>query len=104
MRVTEVKHNALWDIHTQNISIMIKIHWYAILTSSTLLLLPIVFPSSQLLHEFAWLNMSQDDSLSKNYGKCEPFQRIYTIYYGRTGCSRASWPVCLQQIAIACDN
>ena len=58
-----------------------------------------------------WLHISQDalhfarrnfwQSWSKNYSKYELVQRIYTIYYGGTGCSRSSWPICLQQIAIA---
>ena len=51
------KRNALWCVRTRNFSTLIKIpsacdrNFYQFLVN-----LPIVFPSSQLLRQFAWLS------------------------------------------------
>ena len=57
------KRNALWCVRTRNFSTVIKIlsacdrNFYQFVVN-----LPIVFPSSQLLRQFAWLRISQDAS------------------------------------------
>ena len=57
------KRNALWCVRTRNFSTLIKIpsacdrNFYQFVVN-----LPIVFPSSQLLRQFAWLRISQDAS------------------------------------------
>ena len=57
------KRNALWCVRTRNFSTVIKIpsacdrNFYQFVVN-----LPIVFPSSQLLRQFAWLRISQDPS------------------------------------------
>ena len=57
------KRNALWCVRTRNFSTVIKIpsacdrNVYQFVVN-----LPIVFPSSQLLRQFAWLRISQDAS------------------------------------------
>ena len=57
------KRNALWCVRTRNVSTVIKIpsacdrNFYQFVVN-----LPIVFPSSQLLRQFAWLRISQDAS------------------------------------------
>ena len=57
------KRNALWCVRTRNFSTVIKIpsacdrNCYQFVVN-----LPIVFPSSQLLRQFAWLRISQDAS------------------------------------------
>ena len=54
------KRNALWCVRTRNFSTVIKIpstcdrNFYQFVVN-----LPIVFPSSQLLRQFAWLRISQ---------------------------------------------
>ena len=54
------KRNALWCVRTRNFSTVIKIpsacdrNFYRFVVN-----LPIVFPSSQLLRQFAWLRISQ---------------------------------------------
>ena len=93
------KRNALWCVRTRNFSTVIKIpsacdrNFYQFDVN-----LPIVFPSSQLLRQFAWLRISQDvicwQSWSNNNSKYGLVRRTYTIYYGRTRCFRASWRIC----------
>ena len=57
------KRNALWCVRTRNFSTLIKIpsacdwNFYQFVVN-----LPIVFPSSQLWRQFAWLCISQDAS------------------------------------------
>ena len=57
------KRNALWCARTRNFSTVIKIpsacdrNFYQFVVN-----LSIVFPSSQLLRQFAWLRISQDAS------------------------------------------
>ena len=57
------KRNALWCVRTRNFSTVIKIpsacdrNFHQFVVN-----LPIVFPSSQLLRQFAWLRISQDAS------------------------------------------
>ena len=57
------KRNALWCVRTRNFSTVIKIpsacdrNFYQFVVN-----LPIVFSSSQLLRQFAWLRISQDAS------------------------------------------
>ena len=57
------KRNALWCVRTRNFSTLIKIpsacdrNFYQFVVNS-----PIVFPSSQLFGQFAWLRISQDAS------------------------------------------
>ena len=57
------KRNALWCVRTRNFSTVIEIpsacdrNFYQFVVN-----LPIVFPSSQLLRQFAWLRISQDAS------------------------------------------
>ena len=57
------KRNALWCVRTRNFSTLIKIpsacdrNFYQFVVN-----LPIVFSSSQLLRQFAWLRISQDAS------------------------------------------
>ena len=57
------KRNALWCVRTRNFSTVIKIppacdrNFYQFVVN-----LPIVFSSSQILRQFAWLRISQDAS------------------------------------------
>ena len=57
------QRNALWCVRKRNFSTVIKIpsacdqNFYQFVVN-----LPIVFPSSQLLRQFAWLRISQDAS------------------------------------------
>ena len=115
------KRNALWCVRTRNFSTVIKIpsacgrNFYQFVVN-----LPIVFPSSQLLRQFAWLRISQDSShfarrftfrktlhisqdvicwqsWSNNNSKYGLVRRTYTIHYGRTRCFRARWRICFWQ-------
>ena len=93
------KRNALWCVRTRNFSTVIKVpsacdrNFYQFANN-----LPIVFPSSQLLRQFAWLRISQDvicwQSWSNNNSKYGLVRRTYTVYNSRTRCFRASWPIC----------
>ena len=99
------KRNALWCVRTRNFSTVINVpsacdrNFYQFVVTDCNL--PIVFPSSQLLRQFAWLRISQDvicwQSWSNNNSKYGLVRRTYTIYYSRTRCFRASWPICFRQ-------
>ena len=113
MWLTEMKRNALWCVCTRNFSAVIKIPSVCHRNFCQIVVnMPIAFPSSQLLRQFAGFTFRKMLQISQNvnllaelveeyYSKCELVRRIYTIYYGRNGCSRSSWPICVQQIAIA---
>ena len=97
------KRNALWCVRTRNFSTVIKIPSACDRNFCQFVVnLPIVFPSSQLLRQFAWLrktlHISQDvicwQSWSNNNSKYGLVRRTYTIYCGRTRCFRASWRIC----------
>ena len=106
------KRNALWCVRTRNFSTVIKIlsacdrNFYQFVVN-----LPIVFPSSQLLRQFACfafrktLHISQDvicwQSWSNNNSKYGLVRRTYTIYYGRTRRFRASVRICFLTIVAA---
>ena len=107
-----MKRNALWCVRTRNFSAVIKIpsvchrNFFHLLLTCQLRFQVHNFCVN--LHGFRFcktVHISQDvicwQSWSKNYSKYEQVRQIYTIYYGRTGCSRANWPICSQQIAMA---
>ena len=75
------KRNAFWCVRTRNFSTVIKIpsacdrNFYQFVVN-----LPIVFPSSQLLRQFAWLRISQDAS---HFARRFTFRK--TQFAGRAG-------------------
>ena len=86
----------------------LKSHRHATGTSTSLLLTcQLCFQVHNFcvnLHGFAFrktLHISQDvicwQSWSNNNSKYGLVRRTYTIYYGRTRCFRASWPICFWQ-------
>ena len=72
------KRNALWCVRTRNFSTVIKIpsacdrYFYQFVVN-----LPIVFPSSQLLRQFAWLRISQDAS---HFARCNLLAELVEQY------------------------
>ena len=99
------KRNALWCVRTRNFSTLIKIPSASDRNFTTLLLTcQLCFQIHNFcvnLHGFAFrktLHISQDvicwQSWSNNNSKYGLVRRTYTIYYGRTRCFRASWPIC----------
>ena len=86
----------------------LKSHRHATGTSNSLLLTcQLCFQVHNFcvkLHGFAFrktLHISQDvicwQSWSNNNSKYGLVRQTYTIYYGRTRCFRASWPICFWQ-------
>ena len=106
------KRNALWCVRTRNFSTLIKIpsacdrNFYQFVVNlpncvSKFTTFASICMASHFARRFTFrktLHISQDvicwQSWSNNNSKYGLVRRTYTIYYGRTRCFRASWPIC----------